>query len=92
MTDSDRDPPRDERSRPRRLKGDAGPDIYAGRAETQTEKDLRRVEGHYDPESVAFDPKMRGSAFAVITPKGRHDLAGSDPSPTPGKGPLGFLG
>jgi hypothetical protein len=35
---------------------------------------------------------VRNSAFAVITPKGRHALAGSDPGPTPSKRPLGFLG
>ena len=34
---------------------------------------------------------VRDTAFAVITPKGRHALTGSEPSPTPGKKPLGFL-
>jgi hypothetical protein len=36
---------------------------------------------------------VRSSAFAVITPRGRHALSG-EPDPTPGKKPppLGFLG
>ncbi len=35
---------------------------------------------------------VRNSAFAVITPRGRHALSG-EPSPTPGKKPpFGFLG
>jgi hypothetical protein len=35
---------------------------------------------------------VRNSALAVILPKGRHALAGTEPSPKPGKPPLGFLG
>jgi hypothetical protein len=34
---------------------------------------------------------VRNSAFAVILPRGRHALSG-EPSPTPGKKPLGYLG
>jgi len=36
---------------------------------------------------------IRDTAFAVITPRGRHALSG-EPDPTPGKKPppLGFLG
>ena len=38
-------------------KGGAGPDIDEGREKTQTEKDLRRVQGQYEPDSDSFDPK-----------------------------------
>ena len=38
-------------------KAAAGRDIDAGRAKTQTEKDLRRVQSQYDPDSDSFDPK-----------------------------------
>ena len=57
MTDSDRDPPRDNQSQPRPSKLGAGPEIDAGRAKTPTEKDLRRVQGQYDPDSDSFDPR-----------------------------------
>ena len=56
MGDSERDPPRDDQSEPRRSKPGAGADIDAGRTKTQTEKDLRRVQGQYDPDSDSFDP------------------------------------
>lgn len=32
----------------------AGPDVDRGRIKTKTEKDLRRVQGTYDPESGSF--------------------------------------
>ena len=35
---------------------------------------------------------VRGTAFAVVTPKGRHALADPEPSPKPmRKHPIGFL-
>jgi hypothetical protein len=36
----------------------AGPDVDHGRTKTKTEKDLRRVQSAYDPESGSF--KGRG--------------------------------
>jgi hypothetical protein len=50
----------EEHDRPRRQpppipsKASVGPDIDAGRVKTQTEKDLRRVEGQYDPDTDSF--------------------------------------
>ena len=35
---------------------------------------------------------VRDTAWAVITPRGRHALAGSEPNPSPRKNPMGFLG
>ena len=37
---------------------------------------------------------VRDTAWAVITPKGRHAIAGSEPNPNPNprKNPMGFLG
>ena len=39
-------------------KGGAGLDVDEGRAKTKTEKDLRKVQGQYDPERDRFDPKQ----------------------------------
>lgn len=36
-------------------KAGVGPDNDAGRVKTQTEKDLRRVEGQYDPDTDSFE-------------------------------------
>jgi hypothetical protein len=35
-------------------KAGAGPDIDRGRAKTRTEKDLRRVQDQYDPDTDSF--------------------------------------
>ena len=56
MASTDHAPPRDKRQ-PRPSKAGAGPDIDAGQTKTQTEKDLRRVQGQYDPDTDSFDPK-----------------------------------
>lgn len=32
-----------------------GPDVDAGRRRTDTERDLRRVQSQYDPETDSFD-------------------------------------
>ena len=55
MASTDRALPRDKRQ-PRPSKPGAGPDIDAGRTKTQTEKDLRRVQGQY-AKTDSFDPK-----------------------------------
>ena len=52
-TDDERDAPRHHPS-PIPSKAGTGPDIDAGRVKTQTEKDLRRVEGQYDPDTESF--------------------------------------
>ena len=39
---------------PAPLRAGAGPDMNQGRKKTKTEKDLRRVQSTYDPESVSF--------------------------------------
>ncbi len=36
-------------------KAGVGPDIDTGRVKMQTEKDLRRVEGQYDPDTDSFE-------------------------------------
>jgi hypothetical protein len=36
-------------------KAGVGPDNDTGRVKTQTEKDLRRVEGQYDPDTDSFE-------------------------------------
>jgi hypothetical protein len=38
-------------------KAGAGHDVDDGRRMTKTEKDLRRVQGQYDPKQDRFDPK-----------------------------------
>jgi hypothetical protein len=35
----------------------AGPDIDRGRRKTKAEKDLRKVQGEYDPSTDSFKPK-----------------------------------
>jgi hypothetical protein len=50
----DKDP---DHVQPPPSKAGKGPDIDAGRTKTQTEKDLRRVQSQYDPETESFDPK-----------------------------------
>ena len=56
MANTDRTPPPDKRQQ-RPSKAGTGPDIDAGRRKMQTEKDLRRVQGQYDPDTDSFDPK-----------------------------------
>lgn len=53
MANTDSAPPRDKRQ-PRPSKAGAGPDNDAGRTKTETEKNLRRVQGQYDPDIVSF--------------------------------------
>ena len=48
---SDRD---DDDDQPPPSKGGAGPDVDEGRHKTQTEKDLRRVQGQHDPDADSF--------------------------------------
>ena len=48
---SDRDP---DDVQPPPSKGGAGPDLDEGRDKTQTEKDLRRVQGQHDPDTDSF--------------------------------------
>jgi hypothetical protein len=43
-------------------------------------------------EELVFLVSENPDACAVITPKGRHLLAGTDHKPKPGKPPFGFLG
>ena len=52
--DSERDAPR-HHPPPIPSKAGLGPDNDAGRVKTQTEKDLRRVEGQYDPDTDSFE-------------------------------------
>ena len=52
--DSERDAPR-HHPPPIPSKAGVGPDNDAGRVKTQTEKDLRRVEGQYDPDTDSFE-------------------------------------
>ena len=48
---SDRDP---DDAQPPPSKGGAGLDVDEGRPKTQTEKDLRRVQGQHDPDTDSF--------------------------------------
>ena len=52
----DRDP---DDVQPPPSKGGTGPDVNEGRRKTQTEKDLRRIQVEYDPDTDSFD---RGGA------------------------------
>ena len=52
--DNERDAPR-HHPPPIPSKAGVGPDNDAGRVKTQTEKDLRRVEGQYDPDTDSFE-------------------------------------
>ena len=54
--DNERDAPR-HHPPPIPSKASVGPDIDAGRVKTQTEKDLRRVESQYDPDTDSFEEK-----------------------------------
>ena len=47
----DKDP---DDAQPSPSKGGAGPDVDEGRNKTQTEKDLRRVQEQYDPDTDSF--------------------------------------
>ena len=46
----------DDRSDPPAPKSGRGPDVDAGRHQTKTEKDLRRVQSRHSPERDRFDP------------------------------------
>ena len=52
--DNERDAPR-HHPPPIPSKAGVGPDNDTGRVKTQTEKDLRRVEGQYDPDTDSFE-------------------------------------
>ena len=53
----DREPDRGRQPPP--SKGGAGPDIDEGRHTTKTERDLRRVQGQYDPETGSFRERSK---------------------------------
>ena len=52
--DNERDAPR-HHPPPIPSKAGVGPDNDTGRVKTQTEKDLRRVEGQYNPDTDNFE-------------------------------------
>ncbi len=41
-------------------KAGGGPDVNAGRKKTKTERDLRRVQESYDPDTNSFKDEPRG--------------------------------
>ena len=47
---------RHEGEQPEPSKAGKGPSVDVGRRQTQTEKDLRRVQSQYDPKHDRFDP------------------------------------
>ena len=59
LWDADNEPPTEPDSEPqsRASKAGAGRDGGEGRFKTQTEKDLRRVQGQYNPSADRFDPR-----------------------------------
>ena len=54
---ADRDP---EDVQPAPSKAGGGPDVDAGRKKTKTERDLRRVQESYDPDTDSFKDDLRG--------------------------------